>query len=135
MCESTVADCRSGDRREPAVKYREFQGEGRQDRQICLFEVVHDLLRVLHVAALIEVALYEALHVGLTVGRRIATKYLEIHCREMMVRIWIELALKFRQCLWFDARPGRVRIAELVCNAIDPRIDGFQRSQHVVKGA
>src|SRR6266536_4129212 len=133
MCESTVADSRPRNRREPAIEYREFQRKCSQDRQLFLWEVVHDLLRMLHVHLLIEIALYEALHVGRPAGIRVPSKNLQVHGRKVVIGIRIKLTLKLRQRLRLDQRASGIRITELVSDAINRRIVRLERSQHVVK--
>ena len=66
--EGAVADRRAGDGREPAIEDGVLGGERGEDGQLVRREVVEDVVRVLDVVLLIEVARDEALHVGLAVG-------------------------------------------------------------------
>src|SRR4029077_13555930 len=84
--------------------------------------------------ALIEIAFHEALHVRHAGRTRVATKDLQIDRWKMMVGIGIELTLKLCMGQRPDGRARCVRIAELVADAVDPRVNGLQGSQHVVEG-
>ena len=90
----------------------------------CL-EVVHDLLRMVHVASLIEIALHEPLHIRDTGRARVPAKDLQIDCRKMVVRIGIELSLKFRLRLRLDGRACRIRIAHLIGDPVDSGSTAF----------
>ena len=83
---------------------------------------------------LIEVTLDEALHVSDAIGAGISAEDLQIDGREMMVGIGIELPLKLRQRLRLDLSAGRVGIGQLSSDAVDLRVHGCERSQHVIEG-
>ena len=97
-----------------------------QYRQFRLREVVHDFLRMPNVAPLIEITSYESLHVRGASGARVSAKNLQVHRRKVMVRIWIKLALEVGKRLGLDLSSSRVRIAELIADAIDPGVHGFK---------
>src|SRR6266704_6124602 len=86
-----------------------------------------------NVTTLIEVAFYKPLHVRDANSARVAVKDLQIDRWKMMVRIGIELSLKLRQRFWLDGSTGRVGIAHLIRNSVNPRIHSLERAQHVVK--
>src|SRR5581483_6595609 len=113
MRESPVANRRPGNRRKPPIEDRELERQCRKDRQLFLREVIHDLLRVLYVPLLIEIALNEALHVGGSIRARVAAENLQVHGGKMVIGIGIELALKISEWLGLDLRAGRIRITQL----------------------
>lgn len=53
----------------------------------------------------------------------------------MMIRIWLQLALKIRLWLRLDLCAGRVRIAEVAGDTVDRGIHCLKRTEHVVEGA
>ena len=67
MGKGAVADGWSGYRGEPTIEYGELRRERSQDGQLFLGEVVHDLLRVLHISSLVEIAFHKTIHVSRTI--------------------------------------------------------------------
>jgi hypothetical protein len=84
------------------------------------------------IALLMEVAFYEALHVGLAVGAGVSAKNLEVDGGKVMIGIGLQLRLKLSQRLRFDRIAFGVGIG--VRASIVNSADTWQRSQHVVEG-
>ena len=120
MREGAVADGGAGDGGEPAVEDGVLRSEGGEDGELVRREVVQDVVRVLGVLLLIEVALDEALHGG---GQRCpvlgVVEYLQVDGGEMMVRIGVELALVLGQGLDLDQGTGGVRVGLGAGEAVD----------------
>ena len=131
MRERAVAQRRAGDRREPSVEDRVLERERGDDRQLLALEVIHDLPRVLHVPALLEVAADEPLHGG---GGP-AVEDLPVDRCEIVVWIRIELALVLRQRGHGRHAARGVRVALRAGQAVDPRVDRLQRTQQMVERA
>ncbi len=119
MRKRSIADRRPWNRSKPPVEHSKFQRQAGQDRQLLLREVIHDLRRMLDVHLLIEVTLHEALHVWCPACAIVPAKNLQVHGRKVVIGIRIKLTLKFRQRLRFDQRASRIRVTELVGNAIN----------------
>ncbi len=123
MRERAVANGRARDRGEPAIEYRELQSEGGQYRQISLFEVIHDLLRLRDVLLLMEVTSDESLHVRDPTSAGRAAVDLHIHGGKVVVGIRIKLSLKLGQRLRVDriVLCIRVGVAARIINSSDAR--------------
>ena len=133
MREGTIADGGTGDRREPAIEEGVVQRQRSEHRQLVLREVIHDLVRVVHILLLLEIALDETLHAGDVVTVLVTVKQLQIDRREVMIGVGIELALVFRERLDKDLIALRVRIALGAVEAVDLGVYGLERSQHVIE--
>ena len=64
MGKSAIADTRTGYRRKPPVEHRELGCQGCEYWQLLWREVIHDVLGMVHIPPLLEVALDKTLHVG-----------------------------------------------------------------------
>jgi hypothetical protein len=106
-----------------------------QHGKLAVREVVHDLARVVYVLLLVVIALHKSIHRrdgGRSWG---SVVQLLVHCRKVVIRIGIELALPLRQRHHLRGFICRVEVALVSREAVDPGIDCLQRPEHVVKGA
>ncbi len=81
MREGAITDGGSRNRREPAVKHGKLSCQRRQNRQLVGREVVHNIVRALRAAALLEIAIYKALHIRHARFRVVSIEYLQIDRR------------------------------------------------------
>jgi len=89
MRKRPIANRRPGNRSKPSVEHCKLRRQRSQHGKSACLKVVHDFLRMLYIALLIEVALHEPLHAGH--ARRIAAKDLQIDRRKMVVGIRLKL--------------------------------------------
>ena len=136
VSEGAVTDGGAGDGGEPAIEDGVLRGERGEDGELVWSEVVEDVVRVSDVLLLVEVAGDEALHGGRQ--RRTvlgAVEDLEVDGGEVVIGIGVELALVFGERLDGDLGAGGVGVGLVAGEAVDVRVCGHERAQHVIEGA